>query len=102
MSQLQMETKEKQIQTSQNQSDSDEKICPRTDQKLWETTEKGETRWLAPHGQCCACGRWFHMDAMHSWTNHSYPIQIIGGWCLTCYKMPLSKGDPLNSIKIIG
>ena len=70
--------------------------------QLWEERDDGRVVWLAPHGQCCFCEGWFHTDAMHSYVVHNEPIRLLGGWCLTCFKLPLPVGDPLRDIKLIG
>lgn len=72
--------------------------CFDTKQPLWDTSPSGAVRYLAPHGLCDCCGRWYHMDQMHSHTIHKQPIRILGSHCKACHSMPIPKNDPINDI----
>lgn len=90
----------KRLQSNQKRQPKPEGSCFNTKQPLWDTDPTGAVRYLAPHGLCNLCKRWYHMDEMHSITIHKTPIRILGGHCQACHKLPIPKNDPIFDIKL--
>lgn len=80
----------------------DSGVCAQTNKPLWEVNSQGAVLYLEPHGQCDECHRWFHIDAMKTFTVHKDPLRFTGYLCKTCHGRPLSKNDPLSKIKLMG